>query len=86
MAGRPHPKSGVYAVRAGPPLGENLLRTITRRRLVNYRPQRRALYLISAGGRDAVGVWGPLVIDGAWVWRWKDRIDRNFVQRFNPRA
>jgi selenide,water dikinase len=86
MVGRPHPKSGVYAVRAGPPLGENLLRTITRRRLVNYRPQRRALYLISAGGQDAVGVWGPLVIDGEWVWRWKDRIDRKFVSRFKPGA
>lgn len=86
MAGRPHPKSGVYAVRAGVPLGENLLRALTRRALVDYRPQKRALYLISAGGRDAVGVWGPLVIDGAWVWRWKDRIDRQFIRRFNPRV
>jgi selenide,water dikinase len=86
MVGRPHPKSGVYAVRAGAPLGENLLRALTKRSLVNYRPQRRALYLISAGGQDAVGVWGPLVIDGDWVWRWKDRIDRKFIHRFNPRA
>lgn len=86
MAGHPHPKSGVYAVRAGPPLGENLLRTMTQRPLVSYQPQKRALYLLSAGGRDAVGVWGPLVIDGAWVWRWKDRIDRKFIRRFNPRV
>jgi selenide,water dikinase len=86
MVGHPHPKSGVYAVRAGPPLGENLLRAMTQRPLVSYRPQKRALYLISAGGRDAVGVWGPLVIDGAWVWRWKDRIDRKFIRRFNPRV
>ncbi len=86
MVDTPHPKSGVYAVRAGPPLGENLLRAMTRRSLVSYRPQKRALYLISAGGRDAVGVWGPAVFDGAWVWRWKDRIDRRFIGRFNPRA
>ena len=86
MAGHPHPKSGVYAVRAGAPLGENLLRTMTRRALISYRPQTRALYLLSAGDRDAVGVWGQLVIDGAWVWRWKDRIDRKFVGRFNLRA
>lgn len=85
MAGHPHPKSGVYAVRAGAPLGENLLRTMTRRALISYRPQKRALYLLSAGDRDAVGVWGQLVIDGAWVWRWKDRIDRKFVGRFNLR-
>ena len=86
MVGRPHPRSGVYAVRAGAPLGENLLRALTQRGLASYRPQTRALYLISAGGQDAVGVWGPLVIDGAWVWRWKDRIDRKFIRRYNPRA
>ena len=86
MVGRPHPKSGVYAVRAGVPLGENLLRAMTKRGLTSYRPQKRALYVISAGGQDAVGIWGPLVIDGAWVWRWKDRIDRKFIRRFNPRV
>ena len=86
MVGHPYPKSGVYAVRAGRPLGENLLRTLTRRRLVSYRPQKRALYLLSAGGQDAIGVWGQLVVDGPWVWRWKDRIDRKFIHRFNPRA
>lgn len=86
MQGRPHPKSGVYAVRAGAPLAENLMRALTKRRLVSYRPQRLALYLLSAGGQDAVGVWGPLVVEGDWVWRWKDRIDRQFVRRFNPRA
>jgi selenide,water dikinase len=82
LAGRPTPKSGVYAVRAGPVLGENLLRTLTRRSLKRWRPQGRALYLLSAGEQDAVGVWGPLVFDGPWVWRWKDRIDRRFIQRY----
>lgn len=86
MVGQSYPRSGVYAVRAGPVLGENLLRALTRRRLRRYRPQKRALYLLSAGEQDAVGVWGPLVVDGAWVWRWKDRIDRRFVGRFNPRT
>ncbi len=86
MVGHPHPRSGVYAVRAGPPLAENLLRMLTRRRLIRHRPQKRALYLLSAGEQDAVGVWGPLVFDGRWVWRWKDRIDRKFIGRFNPRV
>jgi len=86
MVGRPYPKSGVYAVRAGPPLAENLLRTVTQRRLVSFRPQRRALYLLSAGDKDAIGIWGQLVIEGPRVWRWKDRIDRKFIERFSPGA
>jgi selenide,water dikinase len=86
MVGQPHPKSGVYSVRAGPPLAENLLRALTKRPLIRYRPQKRALYLLSAGKQDAVGVWGPLVFDGGWVWRWKDRNDRKFIARFNPRV
>jgi pyridine nucleotide-disulfide oxidoreductase family protein len=86
MAGQPHRPGGVYAVRAGPHLAENLLRMLTRRRLVTHRQPKRTLHLISAGGADAVGAWGPLVFDGPWVWRWKDRIDRKFIRRFNPRV
>lgn len=86
MVGEPHPKSGVHAVRAGPPLGENLIRALTKRPLAPYRPRKRALYLLSAGKQDAVGIWGPLVFDGQWVWRWKDRVDRRFIARFNPRV
>jgi pyridine nucleotide-disulfide oxidoreductase family protein len=78
----PRPKSGVYAVRAGPPLALNLRRAAAGKRPVAYTPQRRALYLLSTGSRDAIGTWGTLCFEGAWVWRWKDRIDRRFVARF----
>jgi NADH dehydrogenase FAD-containing subunit len=73
----PHPKSGVYAVRHAPVLAANL-RGAARR----YAPQRRSLALLSCGGRYAIGDWGPLSWEGAWVWRWKDRIDRRWVQSF----
>ena len=86
MSGNPYPKSGVYAVRAGPPLATNLLRFLTKRSLTRYRPQKRALYLLSTGEQYAVGVWGAFTFEGEWVWRWKDRIDRKFIRRFNPRV
>lgn len=73
----PHPKSGVYAVRHAPVLAENL-RGGDRR----YVPQRRALALLSCGRRYAIADWGGASLEGAWLWRWKDRIDRRWVDGF----
>lgn len=78
----PRPKSGVYAVRAGPPLSTNLRHAIAGEALEPWSPQRRALYLISTGNAHALAAWGPLAWWGDWVWRWKDRIDRRFMARF----
>ena len=76
------PKSGVFAVRAGPALAHNLRAKSEGRTLDDWHPQRRALYLISTGDRHAFASWGPWAWQGRWVWHWKDRIDRRFVKRF----
>ena len=83
FSGRDLPKSGVYAVRAGPVLADNIRRRLTGRPLRPFRPQREALYLVSTGERCAVGTRNGLVFAGAWVWRWKDWIDRRFMRKFN---
>ena len=44
-----------------------------------WTPQTKALYLISTGDRNAMGMWGLWSWEGHWAWRWKDRIDRAFV-------
>ncbi len=77
------PKSGVYAVREGPILAENIVRLLTGRPLKPYRPQRQAMYLVSTGEPYAIGARSGFVFGGAWVWRWKDWIDRRFMTKFN---
>lgn len=76
-------RAGVHAVHAGPILARNLLAAMENLPLKPYIPRRRSLYLIASGDRRAVASWGPLSAEGAWVWRWKDRIDRNFVRGFS---
>lgn len=78
------PKSGVFAVRAGPPLAANLRAVCAGAPLTPWQPQRRALYLISTGQQYALAAWGGFSVSGDWVWRWKDRIDRRFIARFSP--
>lgn len=79
---RPLEKAGVFAVRMGKPLAENLRRSLRGQKLRPYEPQRQWLALISTGNRYAVGSRGWLGFAGDWVWHWKDRIDRQFMRRF----
>ena len=75
-------KAGVYAVRQGPYLAENLRRAVAGRALTRYRPQPDFLTLLNLGDGLALGAKWGLSFEGRWVMRWKDRIDRRFMEKF----
>jgi len=79
----PRPKAGVFAVRQAPILLHNLRVAVGGAgQMQRFEPQSDYLKLVSTGGKGAVAdKWG-LPFDGAWLWRWKDRIDRRFMNRF----
>lgn len=83
---RPVPRSGVYAVRAGPALAANLRRASAGQPLLRHRPSGLSLNLLACGDGTAIATWGPLAVHGVWAWRWKDRIDRRFLAASNPVA
>ncbi|MEF8793363.1 selenide, water dikinase SelD [Thiohalorhabdus sp.] len=83
ISARPRPKSGVYAVRQGPPLAENLRRALLRRRLKRYVPQKRALAIVGTGNEHAVAARGTWAVEGDWLWRVKRRIDERFMAKYH---
>jgi selenide,water dikinase len=78
VAAHPRPRAGVFAVRQGTPLAENLRRALAGAAPRPFRPQRRHLALVSTGSQ-AIATWGNGARMGRWALRLKDRIDRRWI-------
>ncbi|MFV0368336.1 MAG: selenide, water dikinase SelD [Hyphomicrobiaceae bacterium] len=76
-------KAGVFAVRQGPPLTENLRLRAQDKHAQPFVPQKTFLTLLSTGGANAIAARNGVAVSGRWVWRWKDRIDRKFMAMFH---
>lgn len=73
----PRPKAGVFAVRAGPPLTANIRsRLLGETKLEPWTPQDLFLGIIGTGDGNAIATKGPLGVQGEFVWKLKDKIDR----------
>lgn len=80
----PAPKAGVFAVRQGPALAENLRRRARGEPTIPHHRSKAYLAILMAGDGSAIAGRGDwFVVEGRWVWRWKDWIDRRFMRRFS---
>lgn len=78
------PNAGVYAVRMGSHLADNLRRACRGEPLAAWQPPKRVLALIGTGDGRAIASRGGFGVSGKWVWEWKKRVDARFMARFNP--
>ncbi|WP_293070890.1 selenide, water dikinase SelD [Okeania sp. SIO2B3] len=83
MVNHSRPKAGVFAVRQGKPLLENLQRALQKKPLKSFIPQKKFLILIGTGDQRAIASRGKMGFGPeSLLWRWKDRIDRKFMDKF----
>lgn len=75
------PHSGVYAVRQGPVLGQNIPALLTSSPLQDYQPQRKALVLMATADGGALMSYGRWAASGRLPGIWKDRLDLGFMRR-----
>lgn len=80
---QPTPKAGVYAVRMGDTLDNNLKAVINGHAPSPFKRHGIALALLNTANGSAIASWGPLGWQGQWVMRWKDKIDRGFIERLS---
>uniref|UniRef100_UPI004047B1BA selenide, water dikinase SelD n=1 Tax=Yoonia sp. TaxID=2212373 RepID=UPI004047B1BA len=82
LSDNPRPKAGVFAVRQAPVLAANLRAVLSGGNLRDYHPQKDYLKLISLGQKHAIAERIGTAFQGALLWKWKDHIDRSFMDKF----
>ena len=76
------PKAGVYAVRQGPYLADNLRAHLKGEKLRKYKPQKDFLTLLNLGDGTAIGAKWGFSRHSERMMELKDKIDRKFMRRF----
>ncbi len=84
IAAAPRPKAGVWAVRAGPRLADNLRRAARGLRPRPWRPQTQALAIIGLGNGRALAWRNGIAVSGRLLAWYKDWIDTRFLRRYAP--
>lgn len=90
IANAPRPPTGVWAVRAATTLATNLGRQRCGLPLQKWRPQKKALQLLSqpSSHQEPAKAWllrGRLLLGPhPLLWHWKHHIDLNFMAKFKP--
>lgn len=81
----PRPKAGVFAVRAGPPLTANIRARLLGKALAEWTPQESFLGIIGTADGSAIASKGPCGVEGEFIWKLKDKIDREWMSQYSTK-
>ncbi len=77
------PKAGVYAVRQGPILLQNIQALLNEKlSMVDYKPQKNFLTILVSGENQGIASYANFAVRGRLAWILKNRIDLKFMTRF----
>lgn len=82
MAGRTLPRIGVFGVRQGPVLLNNLEAALTGAKLHPYVPQTHYLSIVNLGAGEGLALWGRFYWRSRLCMRLKDWLDARWVRRY----
>lgn len=75
------PKNGLYATKQGPVLWENLKRYSNHQGLLDFKPQKKFLSILSTGDKQGLLMYGSLTLHGKGAWNLKHHIDKKFINK-----
>lgn len=78
--GTPLKRVGIYAVRQGPFVYENLVACVKGEPLKTFKPQQLLLYIVNMGGGYGLLMWGKVIFLNRLAWRIKNGIDMRFIR------
>ena len=83
-AAHPAARHGLRMLRCASALADSLAAVASGAPPVPCQPARPGPDLLALGEQVAIASWGPLSVQGHWVWRCKDWRDRRWVDRLRP--
>lgn len=82
LVNSPCPKAGVFAVRQGFILEQNLRHAILGKDFKSYVPQNEFLGLIGTGDGDCIASKAEMALQGRWLWDLKIKIDTTWMWEY----
>lgn len=79
---QPLDKVGVFAVKQGQIIFQNIKASVNQKELQEFKPQTKYLQIINTGNKTGILIYGKIVLTGGFPFKLKNFIDKRFMKKF----